>query len=735
MKKRVLPILLAALFAAAGLWAAEAGDGAMDMVVVLDTSSSMFSARDSVTDYAIGPLIADFLRAGDTFHLISFASAPRVELSRKVTERGDLEAVVSRLLLLYPLDPYSDVAAALDYTASYVADLPEGRTKLVVFISDGEHAPAPSSPNYGLSADVLTARIQEAGDRFRGQGWAFYFLKVPFTGEHPLTPLRSSSAVPSPSGASSAGKGSSGSASTSSSAAGAAAAGPAAAAGAPSGPGGLEQGGAAETAGSRSGTSEAPGEAKNPDGSPSTEGSDAGKAPYDVTGAVSDAVGTEPVPLKTGTETSGDGTAETTGAVGGESFMGIVATYPRDLGTKARRFAVPLKVRNPASHSVYLETLAVEVDGVDRMAGKGFLSLDPRQEGTLTLRIELPESVPDGQRTIELRPVLAGSVRLLPPSSSILLTVKSGGMVSVFGTALPVLLFALAVLAAACVVIFGALALRRMHAAPARAVGDAVAGSSAVARRDDEARDDGTAVTGRPAEGASRRASGTLAGTGTGTIRPNGVVPASVKSGSGLLAAAAASKAADFRAMGNAPDLERYKDRGSADAERALAAFAGGRSVQPPAEEQRRAGADLVAPPPAAPYKVVRENARIMLSLYVEDQNTAIGRRNVHLLKAGSSLSLGGGRSDDFLVFLVRVPHRIAEIRYDGEVCSLIPRRPDLFAVTGNEIVADCVGKTIELVSEKGYQLKIRFDRFEDPLSRLNRFLHSIDVPGTTARN
>jgi hypothetical protein len=119
----------------------------------------------------------------------------------------------------------------------------------------------------------------------------------------------------------------------------------------------------------------------------------------------------------------------------------------------------------------------------------------------------------------------------------------------------------------------------------------------------------------------------------------------------------------------------------------------------------------------------------LMLSLFVEDQNTNIGRRNIHAVKAGYSFTIGGGKSD-FLIFLVPVPPRIAELRSDGTQCTLVPRRPEMFPDIGSRQVLDCIGKPIRIISERRYELIIRIDRYEDPLIALNRLLHSVDVPG-----
>jgi hypothetical protein len=121
-----------------------------------------------------------------------------------------------------------------------------------------------------------------------------------------------------------------------------------------------------------------------------------------------------------------------------------------------------------------------------------------------------------------------------------------------------------------------------------------------------------------------------------------------------------------------------------------------------------------------------------LLSLFVEDQNTAIGRRNVHVVKEGYTFSIGGGKSD-FLIFLVPIPPHIADVRFDGTQCTLIPRKPQFFPDTGSEPIVDCIGKMIRVVSERGYELFICIERYEDPLKALNRLLNSVKMVGPNA--
>jgi hypothetical protein len=157
------------------------------------------------------------------------------------------------------------------------------------------------------------------------------------------------------------------------------------------------------------------------------------------------------------------------------------------------------------------------------------------------------------------------------------------------------------------------------------------------------------------------------------------------------------------------------------------------------AAKQKNAGAPSLvqSPPQRKPLPKDRpvdqnldfDNGPPMLNLFVEDQNTAIGRRNIHAVKPGYTFSVGGGKSD-FLIFLVPVPPHIADVTFDGRQCTFIPRNPRYFPDIGSQQVPNCIGKTIRVISDKNYELHIRIERYEDPLKALNKLLHSINVPG-----
>jgi hypothetical protein len=122
------------------------------------------------------------------------------------------------------------------------------------------------------------------------------------------------------------------------------------------------------------------------------------------------------------------------------------------------------------------------------------------------------------------------------------------------------------------------------------------------------------------------------------------------------------------------------------------------------------------------------KDSPFLLNLFVEDQNTAIGRRNIHMLKSGSRFSVGGGNSD-FLIFLVPIPPAIGEVRRDGGRCVFVPLKPRYFPDLGSGELPDCIGKTIRIISDKYYELRFRLEYYEDPLIPLNRLLNSVRLP------
>ncbi|MCL2185076.1 MAG: hypothetical protein FWB86_04365 [Treponema sp.] len=127
---------------------------------------------------------------------------------------------------------------------------------------------------------------------------------------------------------------------------------------------------------------------------------------------------------------------------------------------------------------------------------------------------------------------------------------------------------------------------------------------------------------------------------------------------------------------------------------------------------------------------VINPSGPLLLNLFVEDQNTNIGKRNIHSLKSGYSLTVGGNKSDDYHIFLVPMPAHIGEIRRNGSQLTFIPKKTKYFPDIGSNEVKDCINKTIRIISDKNYEMRFRFVMYEDPLIALNRLLNSVRLPG-----
>ena len=172
--------LLSAIFAAVLLCAAAGRPAAanIDLVVMVDTSESMFPYFDDLMNYLVQTLLTEKLHKGDTFHLLSFSSVPEVEISLEVNSDEAAQRAFGRILLLHALGRYTDLVSALQFLSKYTRELPETNPKQIILITDGVHDPPPGSPNRG-SPDAIAKAITVAVQGLNGQGWTFNILRVP----------------------------------------------------------------------------------------------------------------------------------------------------------------------------------------------------------------------------------------------------------------------------------------------------------------------------------------------------------------------------------------------------------------------------------------------------------------------------------------------------------------------------------------------------------------------------
>jgi hypothetical protein len=727
MNKRIAAAIVTAALALAPLLAAPAAGspagakGAAgeqsqadqaDVVVLLDLSQSALPYFQDVSDYVVSSVVKDYLRWGDTFHLLSFGETTQVEIAQRVTSEGDVKSVLGRLYLLYPLARYSDLVGALGYLSQYLADLPESRPKMVVVITDGVHNPPPGSRTYGMAPEGVSAAIEAAAAGIRANGWPVRIIKLPF-------PKPGEAGAPAASAPES--KGSSFLAAA------------AAAMGATVSEYSRE--GAQEIAGKSLAIVKAtfPGPLGKRDYAfsfPLTleNGSD-GAVMIELDGA---RLGAAEVLSKKAFAKIGPGRSAT---------IDVPVLLPDSVPEGAARLPLGLHFANGVrvkpdqgvlDLTLEKSPLAAFLRGGARIAF--FIAIMALGLAAVFLLVLLVRRMPR-RAEAPIAAAVLGSEAKGPAQAE---AATASGAVSASGKR-------------------GALAAapsadrRAPKAAPAAAlVGGTASTADAKARAasaDAEAR---AMDKGRQAEAAeaaallaeaarAARAEREASSLSASARRP-APAPASDSAGGGV--AGKAPRESGLEAA-RAERVPRGPDARQAEIESSTAALARRDAEETKAAAKTLAEAARRNRPARRPSSEEASRARsaaatfgrrsvkpgsIEIELMVEDQNPHIGSRNVHTMASGGSKTVGGGASD-FLVFLVSVPRHCAELRYDGEKLAFVPLRPELFPDLPGP-VEDCLGKEIQMISRSGYPLKLRFAAYERPADKVNKLLHCIDTVG-----
>lgn len=151
-----------------------------DVVVLLDTSESMFPYFEQVVDYIVTKVARDYLRQDDTFHLLTFSDTAQLELAQGIKSEEDVRSLISRLYLVYPFGKNTDLISALNYLQQYATDLPERDDKMIVIITDGIHNPSSKSPYALYTEDRALAAVNEIAGKIAQHGWKVSIIRIPF---------------------------------------------------------------------------------------------------------------------------------------------------------------------------------------------------------------------------------------------------------------------------------------------------------------------------------------------------------------------------------------------------------------------------------------------------------------------------------------------------------------------------------------------------------------------------
>ncbi|MDR2965430.1 MAG: hypothetical protein LBU88_06610 [Treponema sp.] len=478
----------------------------IDLVLLLDTSTGMSSSYDNVNNYITGGFLTEFLRVGDTFHLISFSQAPKLDVARRISATGDVETIIGRMMLQYPIERGSNIQAALTYVEQYVSALPS-RPKKIVLVSTGTND----------TANLVAASSQ----RLSSRNTTIDFVRV--TPGQPITNVPSSGRAQP------------------------------------------QRQGAADIA-------------RQPGTADTLRGDQGFTAGQGVADSTTPGAGVTGDSWSTADGRITDGIADGRTTTDGWSLDGT--------GTTEDRIAA--------------DGIAVDTEGTET--------------DSWSTTLPAPDSLSE----------------------------KSG--VFNFSSSLPWII-GLILLLLLIIGIIILLSSRRLGSSPNRVMAQVASGGH-----------DGT--------------------------------------------------------------------RERVDHSKDLARYAAGQSRRTTPYSDRPYKPDTAAP------VVINPHGPLLLNLFVEDQNTRIGKRNIHSLKSGYNLSVGGGKADGFLIFLVPIPPHIGELRRSGSQLSFIPKKARYFPDLGSNELRDCLNKTIRIISDKNYELRFRFEMYEDPLVTLNRMLNSIKVPG-----
>ena len=691
-----------------------------EIVVMMDTSGTILPYYDDINKRVLTEINSKFIREGDMFHLISFSAKPRHEISQKITDASDLSKIVSRFMLLYQLGQNSDLLAAFDYAKDFTQNLKTGnKEKILVIISDGIFNPPKNSPYASYTPEQLKNKISRIASDIRGENWKVYFVKLPFPDNVIIRNIDGDviSDIAGTAGGVSGNAGSTGSGTTS---------------------GGSVGTGSSATSGTTSSGSGATGSSGHGTGSTGNGGGASGSTSVGNVGAGSGTGGTNRTPVGgTGSGSSGASGAasgNTSGQTGSENASnersktdttGWSATSNENAANAGGAGASGTDGYTDISGNV-TGSLGVTPSGLSNNPNEGLTLND---DNLKLPRVKFPSALEavgtDLPLSLQISNVSDEVVELNLESVSL-----SNGLQS-----------------ATIPVTNGAVAIQPGETADI----------AAKLRLPKEAFPKGNYDTELRLNFADNK-----------SVLPQvATLPLSVKptwfedfydSGKFRIALIifailllflllllflflrGRASSSMLRAIGNSTGHESLNAFGVASSGTQQETQRASNDYAKQLEEQRRAEARErsallnkssgdYSPHSQYTEQRIRVNRNLsgMTEIYVFNQNRSIGKRNIHVMKPGSQLSVGGGKGDDFIIFLVKFPAHLASVRYDGADYHLTIHKSKYFPYVKGTSVNNCIGKTITLVSDKGYHVGFTFREYEEPISKLNTILTSID--------
>lgn len=686
MKKNIL-LIFCLLFCFLAFANINQTSSKADVVILLDNSGTMLPYYDEVNTKVLTEICDNFVRLGDTFHLLSFNEKPVTEISQPVKTEADIYKIISRFNLLYPLGPYTDFPSALQYAQQYIASLDVYNQKVLIIISDGLFNPASNSTFYNKTPEEINSVIDSTISKMKSEGTHIYYIKAPFPENLNLKSITDESIT-----------------------------------------------------------------------------------------NLGDETDTN-VYFEYGTALENSEEVETSALVPDEnttynsdSFIGPILSMPeistkKDFGNKKLNFTLPITIKNTSDEKIKLELTQVLINDKNVLEKSVFVNIKANNSKKVKAKIEMPEDTQLGQQQIFAECVFADNVRTRPQYLDFFVNFKSGTNIfanfkSIGFTILIILLILLAIILLLLLLVSVSKKhkeeeerqekLNKQKAEDKTIYNEA---KNITEKKKDtektgivsakEQKDSNTTIT-KKTSASSRVVSDT---SNSDTLNGYGKSSGLTVTGDG------SSNRMDLNASKQKNSLtldgaEKYKDSnfavklGNADSKPTnietsdeKTANIGSNKMSMPAFKKpeglrlpvlgSKSSSNSITPASSSESIEAKSDKDIILELYVEGQNKNIGKRNIHTLSPGSRRSVGGGLSS-FSIFLVQVPASIAEVRYDGETCSLALLQPEYFPEATSNIIENCINKKIKVRSNKGYEMNITIRPYEDQTDKLNNLLLSI---------
>ena len=688
-----------------------------EIVILMDTSGTILPYYEDINNRVLSEINDKFVRKGDTVHVLSFNADARYEMSQKINSEKDMSRVVSRFLLLYQLGKSSDFLTGLQYARQYGSNLPDTKEKILIIISDGIFNPPESSPYKNYTDDQIKNEIGLLAGSIRKKGWKVYYVKLPYPADAVIRGLDGKEFYNPGGGYAGTGSGSSGSQGAGGSTGG----------GSTSGTSGSTSSGGGYAGGSTtSGTSGSTSSGGGYAGGGSTSGTSGSTSSGGYAGGSSTSGNSGTDQGGSGNTGTGQGSLtdvskdfkEASGAAGSElpkdengkftitdnaEDLPLINFPDEGLEAHGNKLAFSFEVTNNSDEDVELYLTHIVIDNgvnISKIPVDSQNTKIKASEKDVPIRVSalLPDEYKEGNYNIIMRLEFAEGKRVLPqvmetslavfPTSFQRLKNSNALWFILLGLILLLLLIFL-------IVFFT----RRRGSSPSsNQVRYAAAGSQINYQEED------------------KRYPHKLSEEDDHASRLNGFNSASSNTS---IYSETKNFAGDGGSIYSADNLDRVASQRQDDEvlrRRVLAAsFA--------AKEPR---GTYMSPANFFETIEIKRNKSGMTEIYVLNQNRNIGRRNIHVMKPGTSLTLGGGKTDNFLIFLVPFPARLAQVRYDGQDYHLAILKPKYFPYEKSNVVNNCISKTVTIVSDKGYHVYFTFREYENPTEKLNSILTSI---------